>query len=57
VISCLELFADPAAVDDGEIVEAHGRDADEELAVACSGATTIDRVSSPVGGPRSSLLS
>jgi len=55
VISCLELFADPAAVDDGEIVEAHGRDADEELAGACS--ATIDRVSSPVGGPRSSLLS
>lgn len=42
VIYCLEVFADPAAVEDGDTVRAHGREADEEIAVACSEATTID---------------
>jgi len=42
VTYCLEVFADPGAVEDGDIVRAHGREADEELAVACSDATTID---------------
>ncbi len=42
VTYCLEVFADPGAVEDGDVVRAHGREAGEELAIACSEATTID---------------
>lgn len=42
VTYCLEVFVDPAAVEDGDIVRAHGRAVDEEVSVACSEATTID---------------
>lgn len=42
VTYCLEVFDDPGAVADGDIVRAHGRGADEDVALTCSDATTID---------------